>query len=40
MASFTAANAGFNPETTTHTTLTDPYFSTALAATAATAWHV
>ncbi len=40
MASFSAANPAFNPETTTHTTLTDPYFSTALAATAATAWHV
>ncbi len=39
MASFSANNPNFNPMTTTHTTLTDSYFGSTLAASATSSWH-
>jgi hypothetical protein len=39
MAIFSAANPGFNPMTTTHTSLTDVYFGIGIATASALAWH-
>ncbi len=39
MAGFAALHPGFNPMTTTHTSLTDPYFGAPLATPSALAWH-
>ncbi len=38
MATFAAANPGFNPATTAHVTLSDSYFGSTLAAATASAW--
>jgi hypothetical protein len=39
MASFSAANTAFNPPSTTNTNLTSSYYTAALTAAVANAWH-